>query len=101
MQVSAGHACCSSAAEGAAHPGPPPCPFLQVSLVPGGALRQALRVKNTGADPFEFTCALHTYFAVSGECCLLVTTLVLPLEGPSEPALPSARYRATLRKEKP
>lgn len=28
---------------------------------------QVLRVANTGSQPLEFTCALHTYFRVSGE----------------------------------
>ena len=39
---------------------------LQVSLLASGALQQRLRVKNSGDAPLEFTCALHTYFSVSG-----------------------------------
>ncbi|KAL4856516.1 putative glucose-6-phosphate 1-epimerase [Chlorella vulgaris] len=38
---------------------------MQVSLLPNGALKQSLRVLNTGDSPFEFTTALHTYFRVS------------------------------------
>lgn len=38
---------------------------LTVSLLPSGALQQVLRVANTGSQPLEFTCALHTYFRVS------------------------------------
>lgn len=45
-----------------------PHPFLatlRVSLAHSGALKQELRVSNTGATELSFTCALHTYFRVS------------------------------------
>lgn len=38
----------------------------QVSLAATGVLHQKLRVKNTGSESLQFTCALHTYFRVSG-----------------------------------